>query len=218
MGTIGIALAVLAGLALALGTFFRPQGLPKAAHLPLVGVLALGLATSVFNQVFFYAEPGYVYHVRTISGEEKVVSDVGFNAHFFGRYNAWKRAMTVQAVADSRTTDLNAEEETTRTSASLPPLNIMFLDQVDADAEATARFLIPTDREAFLHMAHEYRSPENLLRTALIPCNHRPSREYAVQLARIAGLLERVDEPCFHGARVKREPKAHDNRHDGKRQ
>ena len=54
-------------------------------------------------------------------------------------------------------------------SASLPPLNIMFLDQVDADSEATARFSIPIDRESFLKMAHEYRTPENLLRTALIP-------------------------------------------------
>lgn len=45
----------------------------------------------------------------------------------------------------------------------------MFLDQVDADAEATARFSIPTDPESFLKLAHEYRSPENLLRTALIP-------------------------------------------------
>ena len=31
------------------------------------------------------------------------------------------------------------------------------------------RFSIPTDRDIFLQMAHEYRSPENLLRTGLIP-------------------------------------------------
>jgi regulator of protease activity HflC (stomatin/prohibitin superfamily) len=98
-----------------------------------------------------------------------VVSDVGFNAHLFGRYNAWKRAMTVQAVIETTSADLNAENDSRTSSASLPPLNIMFLDQVDADAEATARFSIPTDAETFLTMAHEYRTPENLLRTALIP-------------------------------------------------
>ncbi|MEC8429342.1 MAG: SPFH domain-containing protein, partial [Pseudomonadota bacterium] len=54
-------------------------------------------------------------------------------------------------------------------SASLPPMSIMFLDQVDAHAEATVRFSIPTDEESFLKLAHEYRSPENLLRTALMP-------------------------------------------------
>lgn len=138
--------------------------------LPAVSAIAvLGLGAALFDQIFFYAEPGYIYHVRTITGDEKVVSDVGFNAHLFGRYNAWKRAMTVQAVAGSRNDALNAEHESTSTSASLPPLNIMFLDQVDANAQATARFAIPTDSESFLHMAHEYRSPENLLRTALIP-------------------------------------------------
>ena len=142
---------------------------PRVLFVALATAFSFGLATSLFHQIFFYAEPGYVYHVRTITGEEKVVSDVGFNAHLFGRYNAWKRAMTVQAVRDTVMDDLQAEQESARASANLPSLNIMFLDQVDADAEATARFLIPTDREAFLHMAHEYRSPENLLRTALIP-------------------------------------------------
>ncbi len=45
----------------------------------------------------------------------------------------------------------------------------MFLDQVDADAMAMARFRLPTDTEIFLRMAHEYRTPENLVRVALIP-------------------------------------------------
>ena len=64
---------------------------------------------------------------------------------------------------------LNAEIESTTASASLPTQNIMFLDQVDADAMATVRYRLPTDRDTFLKMAHEYRTPENLLRVALIP-------------------------------------------------
>ena len=131
-------------------------------------VHVLAVAIGLFDQMFFYAEPGYVYHVRTITGEEKVVSDVGYNAHLFGRYNAWKRAMTVVASSAGSVEQIEAEADSALASASIPPLNIMFLDQVDADAEAMARFSIPTDREAFLRMAHEYRSPENLLRTGLI--------------------------------------------------
>lgn len=160
--TASILFIAIAGLALR-------SRVPGAAlvGLGVAGAAALGLG--LFHQVFFYAEPGYVYHVRTITGEEKVVRDVGYNAHLFGRYNAWKRAMTVQAVAESSVADLNAETETATGSASVPVLNIMFLDQVDADCEGTARFSMPTDPDAFLQMAHEYRSPENLLRTALIP-------------------------------------------------
>ena len=76
----------------------------------------------------------------------------------------------MMVLADDVTADgVNAEADTSTASASLSPLNIMFLDQVDADAMATVRFCIPPDTATFLQLAHEYRSPENLLRVALIP-------------------------------------------------
>jgi regulator of protease activity HflC (stomatin/prohibitin superfamily) len=151
------------------------EGAAARLRQPIIGgvsvVVALGAGIALFDQMFFYADPGYIYHVRTITGEENVVTDVGYNAHMFGRYNAWKRAMTVQAVAESEQTQLEAETDgiAIGASASLPPLSIMFLDQVDAHIHATARFAIPADREAFLRMAHQFSSPTNLLRTALIP-------------------------------------------------
>lgn len=127
----------------------------------------LGIFT--FNQVFFYAEPGYIYHVRTILGQERVVDDIGYSLILFGRKNAWKKAMTV--LADNTTArGISAEDgKSNSASVSLPPEKIMFLDQVSAEIEATVRFKIPTDEETFLKMAHEYRTPENLLRVALIP-------------------------------------------------
>ncbi len=95
-----------------------------------------------------------MYHVRTILGQERVVDDVGYSHHLFGRVNAWKKAMTV--LADDTTADgVNAENEISIPSASLPPQNIMFLDQVDANAMAMARFRLPTDKETFLKMAQK---------------------------------------------------------------
>jgi len=132
----------------------------------VIGVLVLVV---VANKSIFYAEPGYVYHVRTITGQEQVVSDVGYQFFFFGRWNSWKRALTVQAVKGGSENLDYVEVESSETSAALPPQNIMFLDQVDANAQATVRFTIPSDKESFLQLAHEYRNPENLLRTALIP-------------------------------------------------
>jgi len=141
---------------------------PDLVRLGLVLLAATFIGLGTFNQVFFYAEPGYIYHVRTILGEEKKVDDVGYNMHLFGRVNAWKKAMSV--VVDNITPDgVDAEGNTSSASASLPSQNIMFLDQVDADADATVRFRLPTDEDTFLNMAHEYRTPENLLRVALIP-------------------------------------------------
>ena len=135
----------------------------------LGAVLVLLALIWALTKSVFYAEPGYVYHVRTILGSEHVVSDVGYQFFFFGRWNAWKRALTVQAVEGGSETLDYTEVESSETSAALPPQNIMFLDQVDANAQATVRFLIPTEQETFLRLAHEYRTPENLLRTALIP-------------------------------------------------
>ena len=130
------------------------------------GVLVL--AVSTFNGMFFYAEPGFKYHVRTITGEEKMVADTGYNLHLFGRYNAWKNAMSVQA-SSSGTGQVTAESESTNMSANLSPKSLVFLDQVDALVSATARFELPSDQEAFLRLARQYRTPENLLRTELVP-------------------------------------------------
>ncbi len=134
-----------------------------------VSAVVIGLLAFVLSNSFFYAEPGYIYHVRTLTGSEEVVTDVGYKFYPFGRYNSWKRAMTVQAVQDSGSGRITAESDSNNASATLPPLSIMFLDQVDAHAEATVRFSIPSEPEMFLKLAHEYRSPENLLRTSLMP-------------------------------------------------
>lgn len=150
----------------------RVWPVPNAVRPSLIVLSVLMFGMGLFNSIFFYAEPGYVYHVRTITGEERVVDDVGYSYYLFGRINDWKKAMTVQAdVQNGGAIDnVQAENEAgSNTSASLAPLTVVMLDQVDSKISATTRFRIPTDREAFLHMAHEYRTPENLLRTALIP-------------------------------------------------
>ncbi len=133
------------------------------------GVAIIAVTIAILFNSFFYAEPGYIYHVRTVMGDEEVVTEVGYKFYPFGRYNSWKRAMTVQSLSGAGSNAIRAEKDSDNTSASLPPMSIMFLDQVDAHAEATVRFSIPSDEQSFLKLAHEYRSPENLLRTALMP-------------------------------------------------
>lgn len=169
MTTLGFGIAAIAALAYV----FIKLGLKGKVDSPflnrvIVAIGGIAIVLGILGSGLFYAEPGYVYHVRTMTGDEQVVVDPGYKFYPFGRYNAWKRAMTVQA-ATGLSDKLVAEKDTVDTSAGMPPMNIMFLDQVDANAEATARFSIPSDEESFLNLAHEYRSPENLLRTALIP-------------------------------------------------
>lgn len=124
--------------------------------LAVVAFLCLGL----FNKAFFYADPAYIYHIKTLAGQESSVAGAtGYTWYGFGEYKPWKQAMTVLAGAEGGVD----------TSVSMPPDDIMFLDQVDANAFAMARFQLPTDEDSFLKVVHNYRTPSNLLRSSLIP-------------------------------------------------
>lgn len=127
-------------------------------------IFAIVLFFILFDGLFFYAEPGYQYHVRTIAGTEKVVNDTGYSLKLFGRVTEWKKALTVQSVLDAK--DTNIEESA---SATIAAFSVVFLGNVDARIESTARFRLPTDPETFLSLAREYRTPENFINTALIP-------------------------------------------------
>lgn len=164
---LGMTLAVIAVIIIWASTKLVPE---KYQNFSAAGYFLAGgyFLFSGFNGIFFYAEPGFKYHVRTISGQEKMVSDTGFNSYLFGRVNAWKNAMSVQA-SFGGAGQVSAEAEASSLSANLAPQSLVFLDQVDANVTATARFELPSDEEGFLKMARLYRSPENLLRTELIP-------------------------------------------------
>jgi regulator of protease activity HflC (stomatin/prohibitin superfamily) len=135
---------------------------------PLFLFGGLAAAYGMFIGAFFYAEPGFKYHVRTVFGEEKMVRDTGYNTHWWGRVNAWKNAMSVQSTRGGLG-DMSAELDGASMSANMPPQTLVFLDQVDAQVTATARFQLPEDEESFLRLARQFRTPENLLRTELIP-------------------------------------------------
>ena len=132
------------------------------------GTLLVGIWA--FNFMLFYAQPMYVYHVRTMFNQERVIGGIGWSYYGGGKVEPWKKAMSVQAAANTgagSTDQVSGDDNAI--SANILPQNIVFLDNVDADASATARFRIPTDEETFLRLAHEYRNPSNFLRTALIP-------------------------------------------------
>ncbi|SHO20508.1 Putative uncharacterized protein [Moritella viscosa] len=98
----------------------------KIAKGTLGGVI-LSIMLYVVSQSFFYAEPGYIYHVRTVTGNETVVTEIGYKFYPFGRYNAWKRAMTVQAASGAIKHAITAEKDQDSASASLPPMSIVLL-------------------------------------------------------------------------------------------
>ncbi|WOF82068.1 SPFH domain-containing protein (plasmid) [Pseudomonas sp. FeN3W] len=137
----------------------------RSSRLPIVAGITAASALGLFMLFKFctvYNEAGYQTHVRTIFGEEKVVTDVGYATTWFGRATAWKQAQTVQFT----TGDIqNLGDETT---GAVKNYRIVFLGNVDGGVEASTRFRLPQG-EQFLKIAREYRSPENFVATALIP-------------------------------------------------
>ena len=126
-------------------------------------MLALGFG--LFNGVFFYNEAGFMTH-GTIFGDEKIVDDVGYATKWFGRATTWKKAISVQSVLVMDDNDTNPDND--GLGATIEAFPIVFLGNVDAKVESSARFRLPGG-EPFLKMAQEYRNPDNFIRTALVP-------------------------------------------------
>jgi len=135
----------------------------------LAGIAAVTIVVALWSSVLFYAQPGYHYHVRTIAGTETHVTEIGWNFFWFGKVTPWKNAMSLQTSNLKETLSKDTDTESSAISAELGPQTVTFLDQVDGQLYATVRFKTPLDDETFFKMVHEYRTPENLMRTALIP-------------------------------------------------
>ncbi|MCV9917919.1 MULTISPECIES: SPFH domain-containing protein [Pseudomonas] len=128
-------------------------------------LLACAALAALFNQVLFYNEAGQMTHVRTIFGEEKVVEDVGYATKWFGRSTSWRRTIGVQSALQADNEEGNRSGHPSVTLENLP---IVFLGNVDAKAEFSTQFRLPS-ADAFLKIAQEYRTPDNFLQRALLP-------------------------------------------------
>lgn len=141
----------------------------KLSLFKYVGVPALVAVIGFvgFNGIFFYNEAGFATHVRTIFGEEKIVDDVGYATKWFGRATPWKKALSVQSVL-TEALAIDDTSDNDSLGATIEAFPIVFLGNVDAKVESSARFRLPSG-EQFLKIAQEYRNPENFIKTALVP-------------------------------------------------
>lgn len=128
------------------------------------GVILAVFGLGFFNGMWFYAEPGYQYHVKTIWGDEYVVSETGWAINGFKDPQEWKKAVSVVL-----TNETEQNGEPIRASYVGTAYKSRLLDNVDAEIDSTVRFRLPSGEEQFLAMAREYRTPENLINTALVP-------------------------------------------------
>lgn len=130
-----------------------------------IGLAAGGLVLiGTFNSVFVYNEAGYQTHIRTIMGEEKVVTEVGYATKWFGKATPWKQAQTLQfSIVKPGETSREVDD-----GVGVDNYRVTFLGNVDGQVEASTRFRMPQG-EQFLRIAREYRTPENFMQTAVLP-------------------------------------------------
>lgn len=133
----------------------------KVPALAAGGLIALAMS---FNSVFVYNEAGYQLHIRTILGEEKVVTDVGYTTKWFGKATPWKQAQTLQfSIVEKGDKDNSVDD-----GVGVDNYKVVFLGNVDGQVEASTRFRMPQG-EQFLKIAREYRTPETFMQTAVVP-------------------------------------------------
>lgn len=130
-----------------------------------IGIAAGALVLiGTFNSVFVYNEAGYQTHIRTITGEEKVVTEVGYATKWFGKATPWKQAQTLQfSIVKEGERSPEVDE-----GVGVDNYKVLFNGNVDALVEASTRVRMPTG-EQFLVIAREYRTPENYLQLAVVP-------------------------------------------------
>lgn len=126
-------------------------------------ICSLGFTISLLYGGWDYADPGYSYQVRSLTGKVSAagLDKPGWFFTGFGSTTKWPKAISVEHKQD----DPEKEED----AGSMYPFKVRMLDRVDGTMTQTTRFRLPNDEPTFLRMAEEYRSPENLLRTELIP-------------------------------------------------
>lgn len=128
-------------------------------------ILIGGLIMSVLSLIpglFFMAEPGYNYTIRTITGNQIIITDSGWQPYIFGTIEPWKKAISI-ATTNDKAIDESA------ISVLRGCWNVTMLDKVAGCLSTTVRFRMPDDKESMLKLANEYRNQSNLVNTALIP-------------------------------------------------
>ena len=152
--------------------FIAPRINRKLVTTVTLPVLALGGLAVLFNSVFFYNEAGQMTHVRTIFGEEKVVEDVGYATKWFGRSTVWRRTIGVQSALQA---DIQEDRRSGQPSIVLPNLPIVFTGNVDAKAEFSTQFRLPSG-EAFLKIAQNTERQTTSCNAPCCPRSRKPSR------------------------------------------
>lgn len=119
-----------------------------------------------FQGATVWNDAGYQTHIRTIFGQERVVSETGFAMKWFGLATPWPREMTIRSVADMKS--LPKGDFDGIGSSVIPAFPVTFLGGVTGTVDSNVRIILPLGDD-FMKLARSYRNPENFAASALVP-------------------------------------------------
>lgn len=135
-----------------------------------ISIVTISIGTFLFLSVwlFFYANQGYQYYLISPLGTKRVVFDQGFHLRYFSRVQEWEKYVDVKGVAvDSLGTPIENYDGIEGPIFGGVP--IRYIDQVTAFVFPYVRIQMPTDEIAFINLAEEFKTPQNLITNTLVP-------------------------------------------------
>lgn len=159
MGSILFAVAmVIAALLVAVAV---PPQFPRKLIAVILFVLAapVGLSGSIA-----YNDAGYCAHIRTIFGSENSKCDLGWYFSGWGTSTQWPHQITVGNVSQP-----DAIKMDSISTYLTGPHRVKLADNWAGDITQSTRFSIPQNEEKFLKMARDFRTPQNLIASTLLP-------------------------------------------------
>lgn len=118
--------------------------------------------------LFFYSEQGYQYYLISPTGSRSTVYEQGFHWRGFATVQPWDKYFDIKGVkVDEHGTP--TEDYTGVEGPMMGGVGIMFIDRVTAEVYPYIRVQMPTDPDAFMALAEEFKTPQNLVMNTLIP-------------------------------------------------
>jgi len=115
----------------------------------------------LLSGMFYIQEPRYNTFVRDITGQTHAYFNTGWHWKGFGNVIKVKKEMSVSFGSK------------THASFDLPAKTAVFLDQVSSSVYATVRIVMPTSEKQFNEFISKFGTPENAIRTLMIPTIER---------------------------------------------
>lgn len=140
---------------------------PATINFPRKAVMMIGLVLGSLVGVsgsVSYNDAGYCVHIRTILGTESSKCDTGWYFQGWGSSTSWPLYITIGNVANPE--DIKKDSISTWLDG---PYRIKLADNWAGDITQSTRFGIPQNEERFLKLAREFRTPENLIASTLVP-------------------------------------------------